>query len=313
MPLDPQVQKLLGPPARAFRMEDLSVEDMRRSVRESSLAFPKLKVPLGGILDRQIPGPGGALRVRCYRPLGKGPFQGIVYFHGGGWVVGDLDTQDMICRALCHAANARVVSVDYRLAPEHRFPAAVDDAFAATRWVADHARELEIDPARISVAGDSAGGALAAGVALRARDEGGPPLRAQLIFYASCNYPSEKTPSALEFASGPILSSAAVEYLWHLYLADPAREQHHPWASPIRARDHRNLPPAFVASAECDPTRDDCEAYAAKLESEGVATQCKRYAGMPHGFVSWLGLVDAAQTAIDDAAAWLALPAGDRR
>jgi acetyl esterase len=212
----------------------------------------------------------------------------------------------MICRALCHGAGACLVSVDYRLAPEHRFPAAVEDAFAAAKWVASNAAELEIDPARISVAGDSAGGALAAGVALRARDEGGPPLRAQLILYASCNYPSEKTPSSVEYANGPILSSAAVEHLWHLYLADPAREQHHPWASPFRAHDHRDLPPAFVASAECDPTRDDCEAYGDKLASSGVATQCRRYAGMPHGFVSWLGRVDAAQTAIDDAVAWLA-------
>jgi acetyl esterase len=308
--LDPQIAALLGPPQPAFEMTALPVEALRKFVRDSSTTFPPLAVPLASVADRTIPGPGGALRCRVYTPVGAGSFPLLVYFHGGGWVVGDLDTQDMICRALAHGASAVVLSVDYRLAPEHRFPAAVDDAFAALRWAAAHARELGADPSRLVVAGDSAGGGLAAAAALRARDEHGPRLRAQLIFYASCNYPSVKTASAREFAAGPILTEAAIDYFWAQYLRDPAREQHHPWASPIRARHHRDLPPAFVASAELEPTRDDCEAYASKLAAAGVITECRRYAGAPHGFVSWVGLAGVAQRAVDDACAFVAKHAG---
>jgi len=284
---------------------------LRKYVRDTSTAFPPLEVPLAGIADHEIPGPKGPLACRLYTPLGSAPFPVIAYFHGGGWVVGDLDTQDMICRGLAHGAQAVVLSVDYRLAPEHRFPAALDDAYAATCWAAEHAREIGGDPQRLVVAGDSAGGGLTAAVALRARDERGPGLRAQIIFYASCNYPSEKTESAREFAEGPILTAAAVDYFWHQYLEEPAVEQHHPWASPIRAASHRELPPAFVASAELDPTRDDCEAYAAALAQAGVATECRRYPGAPHGFVSWIGLADVAQRAIDDACAFLAKHASE--
>jgi acetyl esterase len=301
MPLDSQIAALLGPPQPELDMTSLPVDVLRKYVREASTAFPSLAVPLASVVDRTIPGPGGELRCRVYAPLGVAPHPVIVYFHGGGWVVGDLDTQDMICRALSHGARSIVLSVDYRLAPEHKFPAAVDDAFAATCWAAAHATEISGDGARLVVAGDSAGGGLAAAVALRARDEGGPALRAQVVIYASCNYPSVGTASARDFAGGPILTKAAVDYFWHQYLSDPAADQHHPWASPIRASDHRGLPPAFVASAELDPTRDDCEAYAAKLAAAGVATESHRYAGVPHGFVSWVGLADVAQRAVDDA------------
>ncbi len=305
MPLDPQVAALLAPAPEGFEMTSLPVDVLRKYVRESSTAYPKLAVPLASVVDRTIPGPGGPLPVRVYTPEGAGPFPIVVYFHGGGWVVGDLDTQDMIARGLCHGARAVVMSVDYRLAPEHRFPAAVEDAWAATRWAADHAAELGGDAGRLSVAGDSAGANLSAAVALRARDEGSAALRAQILIYGSCNYPSERTPSADEFASGPILTDAAVAWFWKQYLADPAREQSHPWASPIRAASHRGLAPAFVASAELDPTRDDGERYAETLARAGVPTESRRYPGMPHGFVSWVGLVDQAQRCLDDACAFL--------
>jgi acetyl esterase len=306
MPLDPQVAALLAPAPEGFEMTSLPVDVLRKYVRESSTAYPKLAVPLASIVDRSIPGPGGPLPVRLYTPVGQGPFPIVVYFHGGGWVVGDLETQDMICRGLCHGARSVVISVDYRLAPEHRFPAAVEDAFAATRWAAEHAAELGGDASRLSVAGDSAGANLSAAVALRFRDAQGPALRAQILIYGSCNYPSERTPSADEFASGPILTDAAVDYFWKQYLADPAVEQAHPWASPIRAASHQGLAPAFVASAELDPTRDDGERYAEKLLRAGVPTESRRYPGMPHGFVSWVGLVDQAQRCLDDACAFLA-------
>lgn len=305
MPLDPQVEALLAPAPEGFEMTSLPIDVLRKYVRESSTAYPKLDVPLAGVADRTIPGPGGPLPVRIYTPTGQGPFPIVVYFHGGGWVVGDLDTQDMICRALCHGAGSVVVSVDYRLAPEHRFPAAVEDAWAATNWAAAHAAEIGGDPKRLAVAGDSAGANLSAAVALRTRDEGGPALRAQILIYGSCNYPSERTPSADEFASGPILTDAAIAYFWQQFIADPAVDQNHPWASPARAAHHRGLAPAFVASAELDPTRDDGERYAEKLLRAGVPTESRRYPGMPHGFVSWVGLVDQAQRCVDDACAFL--------
>jgi len=305
MTLDPQVEALLAPAAEDFEMTTLPVDVLRKYVHDSSTAYPPLEVPLAGIADRTIPGPGGPLPVRIYTPEGQGSFPVVVFFHGGGWVVGDLDTQDMICRALCHGGESVVVSVDYRLAPEHKFPAAVDDAWAATRWAAAHVADLRGDPGRLVVAGDSAGANLSAAVALRARDEGGPLLRAQILIYGSCNYPSVPTESAAAFASGPILTSAAIDYFWAQYLADPKVDQNHPWASPARAESHRDLPPAYVATAELDPTRDDGERYADLLAHAGVPTDAKRYPGMPHGFVSWLGLVDQAQSCIDDVCAFL--------
>lgn len=305
MPLDPQVQALLSGAPEGFEMTSMPIDAMRKFVRESSMAYPKLAVALANVADRTLPGPGGALPIRIYTPTGPGPHPLVVFFHGGGWVVGDLDTQDMICRGLCHGAGSVVVSVDYRLAPEHPFPAAVDDAFAATSWASKHARELDADPARLSVAGDSAGANLAAAVALRARDEGAPPLRAQLLIYGSCNYPSSKTASTLEFANGPIITDAAIDWFWQQYLGHPERDQHHPWASPARAASHRSLPPAFVATAELDPSRDDGERYGELLARAGVATESRRYPGMPHGFVSWIGLVDQAQRCLDDACSFL--------
>ena len=306
MPLDPQVAALLALAPEGFEMTSLPVDVLRKYVRESSTAYPRLDVPLASVVDRTIPGPGGALPVRVYMPVGVGPFPLVVYFHGGGWVVGDLDTQDMICRGLCHGASALVVSVDYRLAPEHKFPAAVDDAWTATCWAAAHAAELGGDAARLSVAGDSAGANLSAAVALRTRDENGPRLRAQILIYGSCNYPSIRTPSTEEFAAGPIITEAAIDYFWKQYLVDPAVDQDHPWASPARAASHRNLAPAFIATAEMDPSRDDGERYAEILARAGVPTESRRYPGMPHGFVSWVGLVDQAQQCIDHACAFLA-------
>ena len=306
MPLDPQVAALLAPAPEGFEMTSLPVDVLRKYVRESSTAYPRLDVPLASVADRMIPGPGGALPVRVYMPVGVGPFPLVVYFHGGGWVVGDLDTQDMICRGLCHGASAVVVSVDYRLAPEHKFPAAVDDAWTATCWAAAHAAELGGDATRLSIAGDSAGANLSAAVALRTRDEKGPRLRAQILIYGSCNYPSVRTPSTEEFAAGPIITEAAIDYFWKQFLADPAVDQDHPWASPARAPSHRDLAPAFIATAEMDPSRDDGERYAEILARAGVPTESRRYPGMPHGFVSWVGLVDQAQQCIDHACAFLA-------
>lgn len=305
LPLDPQFKALLAalPPFPDIRT--MSVPQLRDIVHRSSITAPPLPVPLASIADRNIPGPGGTLPVRIYTPMGSGPFPIVVYFHGGGWVVSDLDTHDMIARGLSYGAGAVLISVAYRLAPEHRFPAAVEDAWAATLWASQHAIELAGHPKRLAVAGDSAGGVIASAVALRARDEQGPALAAQVNFYGSCNYPSELTISAREFADGPLLRRTDIDYFWSLYLADPAKDQHHPWASPIRAASLAGLPPAFIGTAEIDPSRDDTEAFAAKLTAAGVPVVQRRYAGMVHGFLSFLGTIDGAQRAMDECTAWL--------
>lgn len=300
MPIDPQIAAMFAhqpawPPARK-----LPLETLRKAVRDSSIAIPGPDVKLASVEDHTIAGPGGALPLRIYKPEGDGPFPVIVYFHGGGWVVGDLDTQDVIARSFAAGAESIVVSVGYRLAPENPFPAAPDDAWAATLWAAEHASEIGGDPAKLAVVGESAGGGLACGVALRARDAGAPRLRAQVNFYGSCNYPSVKTASANEFADGPILGSDDIDYFWSLYLSDPTQQDDYR-ASPIRAADHEGLPPAFIGTAECDPSRDDTDAFAAKLRAAGVEVEAKRYPGMVHGFVSWIGILQGARDAMDDA------------
>jgi len=305
MPLDPQMAAMLGQSSGWAAARSVPVEQLRAAVKGFAAATPKLPVPLRDVSDWAIPGPAGDLPVRIYKPQVEGPRPILVYFHGGGWVVGDLDTQDMICRGLCHGAECIVVSVDYRLAPEHRFPAAVDDCYAALVWSAAHAGEIGGDPACIVVGGDSAGAVLSGAVAIRARDEGGPGLRGQLLFYGSMNYPSHDMPSMKEFADGPILTADDIDYFWSLYLGHPQTEQDHPWASPIRATSHAGLPPAFIGTAELDPSRDQGEAYGPVLAAAGVPVELHRYVGMPHGFMSWLGMIDMAQTAADDACAWL--------
>lgn len=313
MTLDPQIQNLLRGASGWAPARSMSVDQLRAAVVHFAAITPRLNVPLAYISDRMIPGPAGDLPIRIYTPLGTAPHPVLVYFHGGGWVVGNLDTQDMICRGLAHGAGCIVVSVDYRLAPEHRFPAAVDDSFAATLWVRAHAAELGADADRIAVGGDSAGAVLAGAVALRARAVTGLRLRGQLLFYGSMNFPSAPVPSMVEFADGPILTADDVDYFWSQYLGDPDVDQHDPDASPIRAADHSGLPPAFIGTAEIDPTRDAAEAYGPVLTRAGVPVELKRYPGMPHGFMSWLGMIDMAQIAADDACAWLRQQFGSTR
>jgi acetyl esterase len=305
MPLDPQIERILQQSSGWAPARSVSVEQLRAAVKGFAAVTPKLAVPLQGVSDRVIPGPRGVIPVRVYTPDTVGPHPILAYFHGGGWVVGDLDTQDMICRGLCHGAACIVVSVDYRLAPEHQFPAPVDDCYAAVVWCASHGQDIGGDGGRIAVGGDSAGAVLSAAVALRARDENGPRLLAQLLYYGSMNYPSGNLPSMAEFADGPILTADDVDYFWQQYLASPETDQNHPWASPIRAASHTGLPPAFIGTAEMDPTRDPAEAYGPVLTAAGVPVELHRYPGMPHGFMSWLGFVDTAQVACDDACVWL--------
>jgi acetyl esterase len=304
--LDPRVQAMFEAAAGKWpAARSVPPQQLRALAALAAKGMPTRDLPLASVRDDVIPGPGGDLPVRIYTPERRAAsWPLIVFFHGGGWILGDLDSQDMIARGLAVSAKAMVMSVDYRLAPEHRFPAAAEDSLAAVRWAARHAAELGADARRLAVAGDSAGAVLSAGVAIQLRDAGEQLLSAQVLFYGG-GFAFEETPSLAQFGDGPLLSRDDIVYYWSQYLNDPECEKHDPRVAPGRASSHTGLPPAFVASAECDPVRDECERYAQVLGQAGVAVQMKRYDGMPHGFVSWAALVPAAQQAIDDAAAFL--------
>jgi acetyl esterase len=247
---------------------------------------PTAGAAVAKVEDRRIPGGGDGeeINVRLYTPTaGDGPFPVIVYFHGGGWVIGDLETHDHWCRTLASGAGAVVAAVDYRLAPESRFPAAVEDCYAATRWAAANASSLGADPGRLAVAGDSAGGNLAAVVSQLARDRGGPRIAFQLLLCPVTEYGFE-TASYRDNADGYLLTKSGMLWFWHHYLADPAAQAGDVRASPMRAASLAGLPPAHVVTAEYDVLRDEGEAYASKLRAAGVAVTHTRYDGQIHNF-----------------------------
>jgi len=252
--------------------------------------------------DRSVPGPAGDIPVRIYRPERDHPLPVVVYFHGGGWVIGDIASHDTICQRLAAGVAALVVSVDYRLAPEHPFPAAVDDCDAATRWVSARAAEFGGDPARLAVAGDSAGGNLAAVVAIHARDAGGPPIAYQLLIYPGTDMTCS-LPSHTQNGKGYLLDSDTIGWFSDNYLAEA--DPRHPDASPLLADDLSGLPPALVVTAEFDPLRDEGEAYAERLRQAGVTVTTSRYDGMIHGFYGLDSVFDAAQRATRETVAAL--------
>jgi acetyl esterase len=298
MPLDPQVQsvlRMLSPPhAPPFHTLPIEVVRQTNAVVAALGGDPE---PVARALDHAVPGPAGNVRVRVYTPRGSGPFALLVFFHGGGWVRCDVPTYDPFCRALANAAGCVVASVDYRLAPEHPFPAALEDGEAALRWAAAQAATLHCDPARVAVGGDSAGGNLAAVIARRARDQGGPPLIHQLLIYPVTDYLPD-LPSYRE-NDGYLLTRAGMAWFWRLYLGE-AGDPTHPDAVPMRAADLRGLPPALVVTAEFDPLRDEGEAYAMRLREAGVRVDLLRYPGMIHGFLSLAGILEQARRAMAD-------------
>ena len=302
MPVDPQIQALLDLRAKLPALHTLSVADAR--VQMAARDIPGLRKPeIGSIVNRDMQGPGGSLPLRIYTPNGTGPFPLTVFFHGSGFVVCSLDTHDAMCRNLCAGTGSVVVSVDYRLAPEHKFPAAPDDCLAATRWVADNASALNGDGGRIMVAGDSAGGNLAAVTALRIRDEGGPRLIGQMLIYPVTDYYQPGTPSMTENAEGYGLTRDGMIWFWNHYVRSAA-DGVHPHASPLRSATLAGLPSAYVATAEYDPLRDEGEYYADAMRAVGVPVEMKRFAGMNHGFFFFPGLVDTAGQAMDEACVW---------
>lgn len=306
--LDANVRALLektdalgGPP-----WETLTPMQAREVAANRDPAVMGAREDVRRVEDRNIPGPAGEIPIRIYRGSSQTPAPGMVFFHGGGWVVCGLDTHDVICRAIANRAGATVVSVDYRLAPEHKFPAAVDDAYAATCWVAANAAELDIDPLRITVGGDSAGGNLATVVSMRARDQRGPAIACQALVYPVTDLGSLDTPSYEEFAEGCNLTRAMMVWFRNHYLASDG-DGLHPEASPLRASNLRGLPPALILTAECDPLRDEAEAYAARLEAADVEVLLQRYAGMIHPFFSMSGVIPQAQDAFNAVARTVAL------
>lgn len=305
MPFDPQIQAIRDRLERdqVPNLYTLSVADARAAERVLTEAAVKHREPVASVADRTIPGPAGELLVRVYHPGGDGPWPVLVYFFGGGWSLGTLDTSDGVCRMLTNAARCVTVSVSYRLAPEHKFPAAVEDCYAGAAWAAAHAAQLGGDPARVAVAGDSSGGNLAAAVTLLARDRGGPSVVHQLLVYPNTDYQTA-TPSVPEMNDPHFFNPKAVEWYWGLYLGSAA-DGASPLASPLRAPDLRGLPPATVITAEYDPVRDQAERYAARLAEAGVAVQLTRYDGVPHAFFTMTGFLDVAGQAVAHAAARL--------
>ncbi|MDO3705296.1 alpha/beta hydrolase [Micromonospora sp. C28SCA-DRY-2] len=256
--------------------------------------------PVHEVRDAHVPGPAGDLPVRVYRPAGSGPLPTLVYFFGGGWTLGSIDTADGICRRLANAVPCQVVTVGYRLAPEHPFPAAVHDCHAASRWLAAHPEQFDLDPARVAVGGDSAGGNLAAAVTLLARDRGGPRLAAQLLVYPN----TDQTATAPGDDDPLLFNRHSVAWYRRHYLPDPAAARD-PLASPLLAPDLTGLPPALVVTAEHDPLREQGERYAHRLRAAGVPTTLTRYPGMIHGFFAMPGVFDDGRRAQDEAAAFL--------
>ena len=305
MQLDPALAALLASldPSAETPVEEMTPEDARAvwKAEMGQVAGPPL--PVKSVHEHEAPGPAGPLAVRFYEPEDAGgrvlPI--LVYYHGGGWIRGDLDTHDDVCRYLCHHGGCLVASVDYRLAPEHRFPAALEDCDAATRWVAGNAARLGADPTRLAIGGDSAGGNIACGVTLKARERGGPAIAFQLLIYPATDLAGE-TDSRRLYSSGYLLDSMP------FYVASyvgPEGDRAAPLASPLRATDLSNLPPAFMLTAGFDPLRDEGEAYARRLQAAGVPTEYRCHEGMIHGFVSITGLIESAEAGLADAAAAL--------
>jgi acetyl esterase len=305
MPVAPALQAFIDQSAGADlpALHELPVDEARTLGIAFAQATAAPAAPVANVEDRELDTAAGPLWARVYTPVGDDPPQPVVaYFHGGGWVIMGIETHDGICRRLANASGAIVVSVEYRLAPEHRFPAALDDCFAATAWLAEHAAELGGDPARLAVAGDSAGGNLAAAVALRAR-VGGPRLAAQVLAYPACDA-AQNTASYRENGEDYLLTANDMAWFWDCYLGpdgDPADA----FASPLRAASLAGVAPALVLTAEYDPLRDEGEAYARHLGAFDVPVELHRFDGMLHGFLGMEALVSEADQAMARVAEFL--------
>lgn len=303
MPLHPQARAMIDrtlalnlPP-----ITKVTPAEARESVRQRSAALPREDV--ASVRDHRVTVKDGSITVRVFTPRASGPLPALVYFHGGGWVTGDLETHEGICRTLANAAGCVVASVDYRCAPEFTYPTGAEDCYTATRWVAERAGELGVDAQRLAVCGDSAGGNLAAAVALMARDRGGPRFALQVLVYPITDYDFTR-PSYTENAEGYLLTSASMRFYWDAYVPNEA-DRTQPYVSPMRAASLAGLPAALVITAEYDPLRDEGEAYAKKLAQAGVPVTQSRYPGMIHAFFRFTSVMDSARAAVAEVVAAL--------
>jgi acetyl esterase len=304
--LDPQVKAMLDKLSSSGVVSSVVTP---RDVPEARDAYVALQAfegqpePVWKVENRQIPGPGGNLAIRIYKPREARALPVLVYFHGGIFTTGSLETHDVPLRALANASGCMIVSVAYRLAPESPFPAAPEDAYAATQWVSKHAAEIGADATRMAVGGDGAGGNLAAVVALMARDRKGPALRYQVLIYPFTSA-AMQTVSWWDFANGPVLNREGM--LFHLgrYL-NTATDIRNPYLSPLAATNLEKLPPALIITAEYDPVRDDGENYAHELKDSGVPVTVSQYKGMVHGFFQLAGTLDAGRKALQEVASHL--------
>jgi acetyl esterase len=306
--LHPQVQAVMDAMARMNLAppHTMPVEQARAQFKRSRAIFLAPAQAVASVADRTVPGPGWDIPVRMYRPMGSDPaaqLPALVFFHGGGWVFGDLDSHDSLCRELCNLAGSAVISVGYRVAPENKFPAAVDDAIAALHYIAASGKELGVDGARLAAGGDSAGGTLVATAALTFRDQGGPRLRLQVLIYPVTDMTLD-SPAYARIPPGHTLPRERMLFFREAYLR--GLEDVADWrASPLKARDLSNLPPALILTAAQDPLVDEGKAYSDRLAAAGVPVTYNCYEGMVHGFLSLAGAIDSGHTAIAEVAAAL--------
>jgi acetyl esterase len=299
MPLDPQMQGLLDA-FGALKLppyEELTAETFRALADAKRITRGQGEI-MAEVSDRLIPGVGPDIAVRVYRPQVEGLLPALVYFHGGGFVLGDLDSHDNLCRALGNRLGALVVSVDYRRAPEAKFPAAFDDAWAALQWVAAQATKLSIDPSRLLVGGDSAGGNLAANVCLKARDSGGPAIAHQLLFYPVCDNDFSRD-AYREVGSGYFLETDMMRWFWDQYLSTP-EDAGKPYCCPLKAADLSNLPAATLVVGGYDPLKDEGLAYVERLRQAGTPVRSLVYPGAIHGFMSYIGMLRLSDQALNE-------------
>jgi acetyl esterase len=277
--------------------DPVSLEALRRQQHIEARFFGEPE-PVKTVRDVHIECPGGQIDVRLYFPNAPAPHPIVMFIHGGGWALGSVELSDTLCRALCRSSAILVASVGYRLAPEHPFPDGINDVYAVLEWLHANANSLDADPAQMAVCGDSAGGNLAAALALKTRDLGGPPLTLQVLIYPALD-PDMSSPSFESLADGYGLTRADMQLFWDLYLKSPG-DAHDPYASPLRASSLKGVAPALIITAELDLLVDEGELYGERLRAAGVKARTVRYAGMIHGFMSYLGRIDAARAAVGE-------------
>ena len=306
MALDPKARALLTAIAAAevTDLNALPIEIIREQIESR---YAKLRLPckvVGDIIDVQVQGSDGLIPLRIYIPLGEGPFPVVVFIHGGGWVLFTPESYDPVCTHLCHDTKCLVVSVGYRLSPEFKFPAALNDCYEAVGWTAQHIDEYNGDAGRLALTGDSAGGNLVAVTAIRLRDEDGPACCGQVLLYPVTDYYKTQRDSYREFAQGFGLTYADMEWFWSHYLESPV-DVTNPMACPMLTSSLSGLPPAFVIVAGNDLLRDEGIEYAHRLMEAGVPTHLSEYDEMIHGFISYLGILGHARTALTEVSRWL--------